>query len=148
MLNYYIDLSERILTKAKLQEDTAELRKELYYIRINILESKINTDELKKIFWINIYNAYGLIMANEKLQITKPHKLKRIKFSNFLISLDDIEYGILRIEKYNIGSYKIYNPFYPSYIKKLAVEKTDSTIILHLNKNILINSTDVKQMIF
>ena len=50
MLNYYIDLSERILAKAKLQEDTAELRKELYYIRTNILERKINTDELKKYF--------------------------------------------------------------------------------------------------
>ena len=144
MLNYYIDLSERILTKAKLQEDTAELRKELYYIRINILESKINTDELKKIFWINIYNAYVLIMANEKLQIKKPHKLKRIKFSNYILSLDDIEYGILRIQQYTVGIYKFYNPFYPSYMKKLALEKTDSTIILQLNKNILIKSTDEK----
>lgn len=148
MLNYYIDLSERILAKAKMQEDTAELRKELYYIRTNILERKINTDELKKIFWINIYNSYVIIMAKEKLQIKKPNKLKRIKFSNFLISLNDIKYGILRIQKYNIGSYKIYNPFYPSYIKKLDVEKTDSTIILYLNNNILINSTDVKHMNF
>lgn len=141
MLNYYIDLSERILAKAKLQEDTAALRKELYYIRINILESKINTDELKKIFWINIYNAYGLIMANEKLQFKKPFKLKRIKFSSFLLSLNDIEYGILRIQQYTIGIYKFYKPFYPSYIKKLALEKNDSTIILLLNKNILEKST-------
>jgi hypothetical protein len=85
-----------------LQEDTAELRKELYYSRTNILERKINTDVLKNIFWINIYNSYVLIMAKEKLQIKKPNKLKRIKFSNFLISLDDIEYGILRIQKKNI----------------------------------------------
>lgn len=145
MLNYYIDLSERILAKAKLQEDTAALRKELYYIRTNILESKINTDDQKKIFWINIYNSYVLIMANEKLQIKKPYKLKRIKFSNFLLSLNDIEYGILRIQQYNIGFYKIYNSFYPAYIKKLALEIKDSTIILHLNKNILIKSTDANR---
>jgi hypothetical protein len=54
MLNYYIDLSERILTKAKLGEDSTSLRKELYYIRASSLEFKINTDELKKKFWVNI----------------------------------------------------------------------------------------------
>jgi len=145
MEHYYIDLSERILTKAKLQEDNASLRKELYYIRTNGLESKINTDELKKIFWINIYNSYVLIMANEKLQSKNPFKLKRIKFSNCLLSLNDIEYGILGLQRYNLGFYKIYNPFYPSYIKKLALKKKDNTIIARLNKNILSKSTDLKK---
>lgn len=145
MVNYYIDLSERILTKAKLQEDNASLRKELYYIRTIGLKSKINTDELKKIFWINIYNSYVLIMADEKLRSKNPFKIKRIKFSNFRLSLNDIEYGILGIQNYNLGFCSIYNPFYPSYIKKLALEKKDNTIFTRLNKNILSKTTDLKK---
>lgn len=133
-LNYYIDLSERILTAAKLQLDTAELRKELYFIRINTLYDKLNTDELKKMFWINIYNYYVFIIENEKLQTKKPYTLKRIKFSKYMLSLNDIEYGILRIQRYNIGFYKICNLFYPSYVKKLSLEEKDSKIILQLNK--------------
>lgn len=148
MLNYYIDLSERILTKVKLQEDSSSLRKELYCVRINDLKSKINTDELKKIFWINIYNSYVLIIANEKLPSKNSFRLKRIKFSNFRLSLNDIEYGILGIQNYNLGFCTIYDPFYPSYIKNLALKKKDNTIIVRLNKIILSKSTDLKKINF
>jgi hypothetical protein len=140
MLNYYIELSERILAKAQALTDTATIRKELYYIRRSGFESKINTDELKKMFWINIYNSYVLIMANEKLQVKKIYSLKRIKFSNVILSLNDIEYGILKVQKYNVGFSKMRNLFYPAFIKKLALEKKDNTIVAQLNKNILCNT--------
>lgn len=145
MLNYYIYLSERILELAKLEEDTTPLRKELYYVRVNSLEIKVNTDELKKIFWINIYNAYFLIMTQEQLQNKNLFKLKRIKFSCYLLSLNDIEYGILKLPKYKIGSYTLLDPFYPRFIKKLAVEKSESTISSYLNKSILSHPIDFNQ---
>lgn len=145
MLNYYIDLSERILLKAKLEEDSNSLRKELYYISISGFERKMNTDELKNIFWVNIYNAYMLIMVKEQIQNNFFFKIKRIKFSHYLLSLNDIEYGILRIQKYKIGFYKIYDPFYPTFIKKLAIEKIDDTIKKRLDKSVMIKSSEVEK---
>jgi hypothetical protein len=143
MSNYYIELSKRILNKAKLNEDSSSLRKELYQIRIGGLQSKLNTDELKTIFWVNIYNAYLMIMINEQIDKKKIFKLKRIKFSNHLLSLNDIEFGILRMRNFNLGFYKIFNPFYSSFIKKMALKKWDESIIPQLDKNILISSSQV-----
>ena len=143
MSNYYIELSNRILNKVKLNEDSSSMRKELYHIRMGALQAKLNTDELRTIFWVNIYNAYLIIMINERIEKKKIFKLKRIKFSNHLLSLNDIEFGILKTRNFNLGFYKIFNPFYPSFIKKLALNKFDSTVITQLNKNILNPTTQV-----
>jgi hypothetical protein len=137
MTNYYINLSERILEIAKLGEDCAELRKELYYMRMAGLESKIDTDELKTCFWVNIYEAYLLIMVSENVDYKKIFKFKRIKLSHCLLSLYDIEYGILRMKKFNLLFKNFYNPFYPTYINRLAVEKVDSVRHINLNKSVL-----------
>lgn len=135
MSNYYINLSERMLHQAKLGEDTLSLRKELYYIRTENLESKLGTDALKKLFWGNIYNAYYLIMKSEQVEDSKIFKIKRVKLSRFTLSLNDIEYGILGAKKINLGFYQLSNPFYPSYIKELAVERFDPNSTRHLLKS-------------
>jgi hypothetical protein len=137
MFNYYIDLSERILAKAKLGEDTSALRKELYFTRASNLITKLNTDELKKTFWLNIYDAYILIMSTENKDKRTILKRKRIKFSHYLLSLEDIKYGILKAYKYRIGTYYLNNPFYPNFIKRLAVEKIDKKLNQSLTKIIL-----------
>ncbi len=137
MNNYHVGLSKRILEKATLGEDSSSLRIELFYVRISSLESKLETDDLKKIFWGNIYNAYLLIMISEKVAPNKIFKLKRIKFHQFVLSLNDIEYGILGAKKINFRFYQFSNPFYPSYIKKLAVKKFNTKNITNLDKSIL-----------
>ena len=137
MTNYYINLSERILEKAKLNQDSTALRKELYYMRMNGVESKIDTDELKTHFWVNIYDAYLLIMISENVDHKKIFKLKRIKFSHCLLSLNDIEYGILRKKKFSLLFKNFYNPFYPSFINRLAVENVDNVRHITLDKSIL-----------
>lgn len=136
-MNYYINFSERILEQAKTEEGTSALRKELYYITIGGLNNKVNTDELKLIFWENIYNAYLRIMIKEERLPKDIFKLKRIKISQFILSLNDIEYGILRKPIFKLGFYSIQHHFYPLFIKNLAVKKPDVSLLARLDKNIL-----------
>jgi Protein of unknown function, DUF547 len=136
MANYYLILSERILNKAKLGEDTSSLRRELFNIRIENLESRLPTDSLKNIFWGNIYNAYFLILKSEQVEDNKIFKIKRLKFSHFVLSLNDIEFGILGTKKINLRFYQFSNPFYPCYIRELAVKKFDPKNAPHLIKSI------------
>ena len=128
MKNYYTTLSEEILSVAKSGKDTVTLRRQLFYIRQAKLEKSLNTDELKKTFWINIYNAFYLITLKETKLGKEIFNLKRIKISRAIFSLNDIEHGILRKYKFRIGYGYITNPFYSNFIKTLAVNKVDYRI--------------------
>jgi hypothetical protein len=137
MNNYHVDLSKRILQKAKFGEDSSLLRIELFYIKISSLEYRIENDDLMKVFWVNIYNAYLLIMICEKVALNRIFKLKRIRFCQFALSLNDIENEILGARKNNFLFYQFSNLFYPAYIKKVAVKKFDRKNIAKLDKSIL-----------
>ena len=128
MKNYYTTLSEEILSLAKSGKDTVTLRRQLFYIRQAKLEKSLNTDDLKKTFWINIYNAFYLINLKETKQGKEIFNLKRIKIARAIFSLNDIEHGILRKYKFRIGYGYITNPFYSDFIKTLAVSKVDYRI--------------------
>lgn len=137
MENYLILLSERILLKAQTREDSTLLRRELFYLKQKNIDVNLNTDDLKKMFWINIYNAYVLILASEPRQAISVFKQKRIKISRYHLSLNDIEYGILRNYSYTIGSIYINNPFYSKFIKAIAIEQLDYNLHFLLNRSAL-----------
>ena len=140
MKNYYTTLSEEILSVANSGKDTITLRRQLFYIRQTKLEKSLNTDDLKKTFWINIYNAFYLITLKDTKLGKEIFNLKRIKIARAVFSLNDIEHGILRKYKFRIGYGYITNPFYSDFIKNLAVNKVDYRIhfalrSLNLEKN-------------
>jgi hypothetical protein len=137
MENYQITLSENILSRAKLGLDCDSLRKELYYIKPSVLEKNLATDDLKKIFWTNIYNAFVLIIASEPKPKKSILKYKRIKVAFCLFSLDDIEFGILRRYKYKVGSFYIRKPFYSGFIKRLAVKENNYSSSIALIRVVL-----------
>lgn len=126
--NYYAALSEEILLSARLGQDTTSLRRQLFYIRHSKIEKSLDTDALKKTFWINIYNAYYLIILKDKRNNRNIYSMKRIKVARSLFSLNDIEHGILRKTKFKWGLGYFTNPFYSGFIKTLAVNKVDYRI--------------------
>ena len=132
MKNYYNTLAEEIFYLANLEIDTSSMRRQFFYINPVKLEKSLDTDDLKKAFWINVYNAFHLIISNDLNQNTKIFDLKRIKIAGSVLSLNDIEHGILRKGKFKIGFGHIANPFYSDFIKNLAVSKVDNRICFAL----------------
>lgn len=121
MENFPIQLSENILLQAQLGQDTALLRRELYYLKDNKLEQFLNTDELRGVFWSNIYNAFILIISREVAENNLVFKYKRIKIARNILSLDDIEYKILGLNTNRFN--KVMNLLFSrSFIKKVAIK--------------------------
>ncbi|WP_299680073.1 DUF547 domain-containing protein [uncultured Tenacibaculum sp.] len=127
-------ISEQLLLTVKQNKDTTKLKLELSFTPLNELINSLKNDEEKKAFWINIYNAYFLILRKE-LNITKPkiYTEKIIKIAEHYFSLDDIEHGILRKYRYKYSLGFIANLFAPKLIKQLAVTTIDYRIHFALN---------------
>ena len=139
MKNYYTTLSEEILSIAKFEGDSTLLRRQLFYIRQAKLEKSLDTNDLRKTFWINIYNAFFHIISKNTEDRDAIFALKRIKIAHSLLSLNDIEHGILRKTKFKMGFGYITNPFYSDFIKTLAVKELDYRIHFAL-KSICLNN--------
>ncbi|MBC7557212.1 MAG: DUF547 domain-containing protein [Chryseobacterium sp.] len=141
MKNCYTTLSEEILSIAKCEGDSTLLRRQLFYIRQSKLEKSLDTNDLRKTFWINIYNAFYHIISKETVDSDIIFTLKRIKIARSLLSLNDIEHGILRKNKFKMGFGYVTNPFYSDFIKALAVKELDYRIHFALKSICLKNLT-------
>lgn len=127
-------LSEDLLLAVKMGKSTSEVTTNLSMLDLSFLKGELNDDESKKAFWINIYNAFYLILkVVKKLDKGVIYKTKEIVIAKQKFSLDDIEHGILRRyrSKYSLG----YLPklFVRSIIKDLAVDRVDYRIHFALN---------------
>ena len=131
-MNTFLKLSERLLNNVKLQESFDNEVNLLSTLSYTDLLLELNLDTKKKAFWINIYNSFYQILAVE-IQDKSIYKKRKIIVANRLFSLDSIEHGILRKGKMVLGFGYLFNPFYPSFIKKLQVDKLDYRIHFALN---------------
>lgn len=131
---YLNNLSEQLLLAVKTQKETSKIQLEISNISLNDLKKSLINNTSKKAFWINVYNAYFLILRKE-LHITKPkiYTEKLIKIAGEFFSLDDIEHGILRKYRYKYSLGFLPNLLAPKLIKQLAVFKIDYRIHFALN---------------
>lgn len=51
-----IQLSEQLLSAIKLNHNTTEIRNKLKHSSLKKLNQELSSDDLKKTFWINIYD--------------------------------------------------------------------------------------------
>lgn len=126
-------LGGQLLLLVKKEQSTETIREVLANKNINDLEDVLSTDDARKTFWINIYNAYFQILSHQPL-ITKPGIFteKLITLAGHQFSLDDIEHGILRKKRWKYGWGYLPAP-YTSLIRRLAVHRRDFRIHFALN---------------
>lgn len=132
--NSLLSLSGKLLLNVKLNEPTSTEEQKLRSISIMVLHHELKTDNAKKTFWINIYNAYFQILSNrEKLHRKTIFTKKIIIIAQTRFSLDDIEHGILRKYRWKWSFGYLPNPFVSLLTRNLAVQKLDYRIHFALN---------------
>lgn len=98
-----IRLSQQLLLAAKIKDPTDSLTAFLSNIHENDIVKQVVTEEQRKAFWINIYNAYTqIILVKDPGRYKRKNSFfnsKQIVIAGHSLSLDDIEHGILRHSK-------------------------------------------------
>ena len=101
------------------------------------LIDQLDTDDKRKAFWINLYNAIVIDQVEKNPSVViKRHsfyKLKLATFQTLQLSLDEIEHGILRRSQISWGLGYLVNPFPKVVERKLRVNHPDFRVHFALN---------------
>src|ERR1700712_2925909 len=132
-----VELSQQLLLAAKTKEPTDSLVAILRNMPQGDLQKQIVSDDQKKAFWINLYNAFTqIILAKNPDQYKKRSSFfgaKQIDIASNKLGLDDIEHGILRHSKVK-WSLGYFNNIFPGrFEKENRVSKIDYRIHFALN---------------
>ncbi|MEJ7738371.1 MAG: DUF547 domain-containing protein [Chitinophagaceae bacterium] len=132
-----IALSQQLLLAAKTKEPTDSLTAILSTIPETEISKQLSTEDQKKAFWINIYNAYTQIILSKEPGKYKSKSSffsrKQIAIAGHFLSLDNIEHGILRHSKIK-WSLGYLNTFFPSaFERKNRAQAVDYRIHFSLN---------------
>ncbi len=135
--NKFTQTSQQLLLKAKRREPADSLIQFLQQISPDELYQELNTDNKKKTFWLNIYNAFTqLSLAQNPDQYKNRGQFfgqKNIIIAGRRLSLDRIEHGLLRRSKIK-WSMGYINRLFPSYFeRKHRVDTVDYRIHFALN---------------
>ncbi len=124
-----VGYSEQLLLQVKMQAPAAPLVGQLASISPIQLRLALDTDERKKAFWINIYNAFFQLLRSGR-QVAKPEifRQKLVVIAGMALSLDDVEHGILRRYRLKWALGYLPDPFAPAVLKNLAVSRMDYRI--------------------
>lgn len=135
--NRLVKLSQDFIYAAKTNDSTLFYIKELQELNYNELLSFLKTDDEKKAFWINLYNAYTNVSLHSNPDQYKNRnrffRNKNIIIAGKYFSLDELEHGILRRSsiKWSLG---YFSKIFPGKTEKeLRVDTLDYRIHFALN---------------
>ncbi len=133
----YLQLSMQLMELAKKGETADSIVQQLAIVSPEKLSAELHTDERKKAFWINIYNAYIQVFLRKNPELYEKRgqffSAKRMSIAGKKLSFDDVEHGIIRGSraKYTLGLTK--KIFVSSYERRFRVQKRDGRIHFALN---------------
>lgn len=133
----YIRLSQEFLYAVRTGRSTSNYIYALQQAKDEVLLKQLETEEARKAFWLNLYNAYVQVHLknNQKLymQRNRFYASKTIIFAGRHISLDDIEHGVLRRSAFKWSLGYLRHPFPSAFERKFRVSKMDYRIHFALN---------------
>ncbi len=129
----FLEQAEQLLHHIKVGKPTRPLETQLAGMDYATLVKGLSDDDKRKAFWINIYNAYYLLLR--QLNWERPHifEMKLIPLAGKRFSLDDIEHGILRRFRAKWAAGFLPSPFYRLFLYQLALDQSDFRIHFALN---------------
>ena len=132
-----IILSQQLLLKVKMGEDTRTLQDSIASLPASALNDELGTEDEKLAFWLNIYNAnIQLQLKDSAARYTNRAKFfsaKSITVAGYKLSFDDIEHGILRHSKSKL-SLGYFNKWFPNrFERKHRLQMVDYRIHFALN---------------
>ena len=135
--SFYNEMSIEIIENIKNDKSISLLKKQLASLDPDTLAHYLQSDNQKKAFWINIYNAYIQILLQENPELydnrEKFFSSKQIPIAKQLLSFDDIEHGFIRSSKLKLSLGFVRNPFSSEIEMKFRTKKTDGRIHFALN---------------
>lgn len=111
-------------------------------LSLNQLEFQLNSEDKKKAFWMNIYNAYVQILLLDEPDLFEDRNslfgynffsTPQIAIAGRLMSLDDIEHGIMRRSTNKLTMGYMRNWFIDDVEKRLMWDEIDPRIHFALN---------------
>lgn len=130
-------LSQQLLLAAKTNKPVDSFTTVLSNTTEARLGDQVSTENQRKAFWINIYNAYTQIILTKNPDQYKNRNGfftgKQIVIAGRRMSLDDIEHGILRRSKIKWGLGYINKFFISAFERKHRVNSVDYRIHFALN---------------
>ena len=134
----YSRLSQQLLYAVKTGSDSVDTyMKPLQVADALALQAQLSTESLKKAFWLNIYNTYvQWLLQKDPERYKSRHSFftsRQILIAGKMLSLDDIEHGILRRSKIKWSLGHLNKLFPGKFEKGFRAQAVDYRIHFALN---------------
>ncbi|MFO7658765.1 MAG: DUF547 domain-containing protein [Bacteroidales bacterium] len=134
------ELSQRLLTGARQESNIEDILGHLSCLTIDEMAGQLTDDNKKKAFWINIYNAFNLLLLKNDPEIINTQdgrimhfSTKKIEIAEHPCSLNFIEHGLLRVSKIRWGRGYLKKPYISLFEKLFRLSAPDPRIHFTLN---------------
>ena len=135
--NKHITLSMRLLSGLKENKTVDNLVDSIANIKAKELQQELDNDEKRKAFWINVYNGFVQYILGKNPEKFNNRgaffKSKQITVAGKLLSLDNIEHGIIRRSKNKLSLGYLNKIRKSKFEKKFRITKVDWRVHFALN---------------
>lgn len=133
----YQKASFELLTAVKNGGETENWRQMIESSTLDGLTDQLSNDQEKLAFWINVYNAYIILVLRDQPELYEDRrnffKAPRIPVAGELLSFEQIEHSIIRRSQSPLGLGYIMKIFRPKWERKLRVDNRDYRVHFALN---------------